>query len=225
MIRNWPCPGPDGILSDELAICLDQQRERRLLILPALFDEANRLRRLTVETMRRLDRVGVDSFLPDLPGTNESLVPLASVALAEWRAAATAAARHFDATHVLAIRGAALIVPQDLPGWRLAPLNGATLLRQMLRMRILTRREAGFEETQSGLIEAGLSSGLELGGYSLSAQMLADLQQATPPEETGQTIIGQDMLGGPALWLRAEPDESPVQADSLAAIIAIGSRE
>ena len=34
--------------------------------------------------------------------------------------------------------------------------------------------------------------------------------------------IGQDMLGGAGLWLRAEPGEDAGQADALAAIIAVG---
>jgi len=52
--------------------------------------------------------------------------------------------------------------------------------------------------------------------------MIAALQSATPPEETEQSIIGQDMLGGNPLWLRAEPDEDRDQADALAAVIALG---
>ena len=32
----------------------------------------------------------------------------------------------------------------------------------------------------------------------------------------------KDMLGGSALWLRAEPDEDRGQADALAAVIAVG---
>jgi hypothetical protein len=132
------------------------------------------------------------------------------------------AARHFRASYVLAIRGGALVVPQSLPGWRYAPVNGATILRQMLRMRMLAAREAGREETQASLIEQGLAEGLELAGYRLSPAMIAALQSATPPEETEQSIIGQDMLGGNPLWLRAEPDEDRDQADALAAVIALG---
>ena len=41
-----------------------------------MFDEANKLRHFTIELMRRLDTAGIDTFLPDLPGCNESLAPL-----------------------------------------------------------------------------------------------------------------------------------------------------
>ncbi len=206
----------------EYALSFDQGRTDRLLVIPALFDEANRLRRLTVDVMRRLDHAGIDSLLPDLPGCNESTQPLGERDLGHWQHAMVAAAREFRATRVLAIRGGSLVVPRSLPGWRYAPTGGATILRQMLRMRILSSREAGREETQGGLLELGHAEGLDLAGYQLSPAMIADLQAAMPPEETEQTIIGQDMLGGSALWLRAEPGEAPAQADALAAIVTVG---
>jgi hypothetical protein len=222
MIGTWPCPAGDQATAQEYAFSFDSGRAKRLLIVPALFDESNRLRRLTVEVMRRLNGAGIDTFLPDLPGCNESLSDLCKFALADWASAMVAAARHFRASHVLAVRGGALVVPRSLPGWRYAPVNGATILRQMLRMRMLAAREAGREETQGSLIELGLAEGLELAGYRLSSTMVAALQSATPPEETEQSIIGQDMLGGSPLWLRAEPDEDREQADALAAVIALG---
>jgi hypothetical protein len=222
MITAWPCPVAEDAAAQEYAFAFDAGRAKRLLIVPALFDEANRMRRLTVEVMRRLDLAGIDCFLPDLPGCNESLQDLSFQTLNSWASAMVTAARHFRATQVLAVRGGALVVPQALAGWRYAPVNGATILRQMLRMRILSAREAGREETQGRLIEQGLTKGLELGGYRLSPAMVATLQSAMPPEETEQAIIGQDMLGSPALWLRAEPDEDRAQADALAAILALG---
>lgn len=209
----------------EYALCIDHGRSSRLLIVPALFDEGNRLRRLTVEVMRRLGAAGIDCFLPDLPGCNESLQSHGEQSLALWREAMAAAAVQLRATHVLSIRGGALVVPEDLPGWRYSPVNGATILRQMLRMRIVSAREAGREETQAGLLESGLADGIELGGYRLSPAMVADLQDATPPDGTEQSIIGQDMIGGGGLWLRAEPDEDRAQADALAAVVALGLAE
>ena len=222
MIASWPCPAFDGGAVDEYAFAFDRGRALRLLIVPALFDEANRMRRLAVETMRRLDSAGIDCILPDLPGCNESLQSLGQVSLNHWSNAIAAAAQHFRATHVLSMRGGALVVPQDLPGWRYAPVGGASILRQMLRMRILASREAGREETQVQLLETGLREGLNLAGFPLSAAMVAALQSAAPPEGTEQSIIGQDMLGGGGLWLRAEPDEDRAQADALAAVIAVG---
>lgn len=205
---------------EEYALAFDKGRDARLLIVPALFEEASRMRRLTVEVMRRLDLAGIDCFLPDLPGCNESLVPLETVTPVDWQSAMTAAAAHFRATHVLGIRGGALLTP-DLPGWHYAPAKGASLLRQMIRARIFIAREAGSNETQDGLMAEGLQSGLELAGYRLSAEFLNQFQSLVAESSN---IIEQETIGGGGLWLRAEPDEDREQADALAAILAIGMK-
>ena len=111
-------------MGEEMALCFDDFRRWRLLIVPALFDESNRMRRFTVEVMRRLDAAGVDSFLPDLPGCNDSLAPLEVQTLAGWKAGMTSAAHFFRATHVLAIRAGALLAPTHIPGWHYAPQSG-----------------------------------------------------------------------------------------------------
>lgn len=218
----WPCPTPDGGATSEYALAFDRQRGRRLLIIPALFDEANKLRRLTVDVMRRLDGAGVDCFLPDLPGTNESRSPLSVQTLDRWTAAMLAAANHFRAGHVLAIRGGGLVLPKVMPGWHYAPVKGASLLRQMLRARIIAVREQGREETQDSLLLTGRDQGLDLNGYAIGPALLADLQAREPDARAGIAQIDQDMLSGSGLWLRAEPDADAAQADALAAIISVG---
>lgn len=217
MISGYPCAGGDA----EYTLVFDQGRQHRLLIIPALFEEANRMRRLTVEVMRRLDAAGIDCFLPDLPGCNESLQPLETQTIETWRTAMAAAAAHFAATHALGIRGGTLLQPA-LPGWKYGPVKGANLLRQMLRARIVVSREAGSAETQEGLLETGAREGLELVGYRLGPALLAELQTAVPAE--GPSEVLQDLIGGSGLWLRAEPGEDRAQADALAAIIAVGIR-
>ena len=215
---SWNPPGG----TPELALGCDRGRGLRLLIVPALFDEANKLRRFTVEVMRRLDAAGIDCFLPDLPGTNESLAALEDQTPEGWCNAMFAAGATFAVTHCLALRGGALIAPETLPGWRYAPIKGATILRQLFRARILASREAGHEETQEGLAALGEREGLELSGYRLSAAFLDQFVSLQPPVAAGISEIDQNMLGGPGLWLRAEPDEDRGQADTLAAIVAIG---
>lgn len=217
MIASWPCPTSSGASSEEYALAVDRGRSHRLLIVPALFDEANRLRRFTVEAMRRLDAAGIDSLLPDLPGTNESEAALPAQSLTAWRAAMAAAATHFGATHVLALRGGALVAP-DLPGWVLAPTTGASVLRQMLRSRILAAREAGRDETSDILLAAGRAHGLVLAGHDLGPAMVRELEAAEPAPDL--IPIAQSDLGGGALWLRAEPDEDPAQSAALAQIVA-----
>lgn len=219
---TYPCPLAGGAAAREYALTFDYTRRRRVLIAPALFDEGHKLRRFTVEVMRRLDGAGIDCFLPDLPGLNESEQDLALVEPEDWRMALDAAARHFKATHILGIRGGGLILPDKLPGWRYAPVKGASLLKTMLRARILAAREAGREEQSDKLLEQGLSLGLELAGYSLSGEMLRQLGDLAPGKQPGIAVIEHELLGGGSLWLRAEPAEDSAQADALAAIVAIG---
>ncbi|MDE2437638.1 MAG: hypothetical protein KGM49_15395 [Sphingomonadales bacterium] len=218
---TYPCPLSGGGEAEELALTFDQGRAVRLLIVPALFDEANRMRRFTVEVMRRLDGAGIDCFLPDLPGCNESLQDLALLEPEDWATAMHAAARYFGANRVLAIRGGGLILPPQLGGWHYAPVQGASLLKTMLRARIIASREAGREETTDSLVSQGLDLGLDLAGYSLSAEMIRQLLSLFPAARTGISAIDQDTIGGSPLWLRAEPDEDSAQADALAALIAM----
>lgn len=215
MIAAWP--GPAG---EEYALAFDHNRRFRVVVLPAWFDEANKLRHFTVEVMRRLDGSGIDSFLPDLPGCNESLAPLADQSLETWRSEAAEAASYFAATHVLALRSAATIAP-DLPGWRYAPQAGSSLLRSLLRARILASREAGRDEDRDALTAEGRERGLELAGYHLGPAMIAQLADDELPPAGKQRDIAQGDVGGAGLWLRAEPDHDPKQADALAAVIAM----
>jgi exosortase A-associated hydrolase 1 len=214
MIAAWP-----GFAGEEYAVAFDKGRLRRVLVLPAWFDEGNKLRHFTVEVMRRLDGAGVDSFLPDLPGCNESRAPLEEQTLESWRSEAAEAASFFAATHVLAIRAGAALAP-DLPGWRYAPVAPASQLRSLLRARIISSREVGRDEDREALLVEGREQGLELAGYRLGATMIGLLADAELARGT-QRDIAQGDLGGPGLWLRAEPDHDPKQADALAAILAM----
>ncbi len=216
----WPCPQPHDGASDEYALAFDRGRALRLLVVPALFDEANRLRRFCVEVMRRLDRAGVDAFLPDFPGTNESLRDLRDQDAESWRAAMTAAADHFGATHVLGLRGGCLFTPAELPAWHYAPVKGGNILRSMLRARMLAGKEAGREESREVLTEMAHRDGISLAGYPLAPALFRDLEALAP--DPAIPVIAQEQIGGSGLWLRAEPDEDAAQADALAALLIEG---
>jgi hypothetical protein len=145
-IVAWPAPG-----GDELAATAGPDNAaRRILIVPALFEEANRTRRMWAEAMRAMAAAGLFAALPDLPGCNESLAPLERQTLASWRDAMAAAARHFAATHAISLRGGALVAPATLPGWRVEPIGGASVLRPLLRARTVAAREDGRSETIDG---------------------------------------------------------------------------
>jgi len=216
---------------DEYALSIAQGRDPRVLIVPPLFDEANRMRRVLVETMRRLDALGVDSLLPDLPGTNESLKPLPECDLATWRAAlSAAAAAHGGFSHVAAFRGGALIdhVAGARAIWRLAPVSGADLLRRMLRTKIAADREMGHEQDSAALLAEARRSGLALAGHALSAAMIQGLETARPeavlPVRTVALQSGgkaaNALIPGSPLWLRAEPGDDPELAAAIARDIA-----
>lgn len=220
MIFTWNHPASDGgPPSEELLVAFDRGRAARVLVCPAWFDEANKLRRFTVEVMRRLDAAGVDTLLPDLPGCNESVAPLANQTLLGWQASMVAASEALGATHVLAIRAGVLVAPATLPGWHYAAQTGPKLLRGMIRARTIAAREAGLAETSEGLMAQGRESGLILGGWPIGAAMFRELEAAEPVLATGQSDIAQSLVGGPGLWLRAEPDEDAGQAQRLATII------
>ncbi|NBC36064.1 hypothetical protein GTZ99_05775 [Novosphingobium sp. FSY-8] len=226
MIESWPCPLPGGGTRDELALRLAAavglERGAQVLVIPALFDEANRMRRLSVEVMRRLSASGVGAVLPEIPGLGDSLADLTRQTPGDWRLAMLGAARHFGATHVLAIRGGALIAPDGLPGWRYAPVTGASQMRQMLRARIVAARELGVEEKQDSLMAQGREAGLELVGYRLGAEFVAEFPGLVVNADSPMRDIAPDLVPTPGLWLRAEPGENAAQADALAAVVMMG---
>ncbi|GHC87689.1 hypothetical protein GCM10019060_10240 [Novosphingobium pokkalii] len=193
----------------------------RVLIVPPLFDEMNRARAMLVAVMRDLAAAGIASVLPDLPGCGESVQDFAAQSLNAWRAATAAAARHFGASHVLALRGGALVAPPALPGWALDPLHGDAVLRPLLRAAALAARARGEESGVAALLEQGRAQGLVLGGYRCGAALIAGLQGATMQGEGLRALALADLAApGPAPWLRQEPAPAPALAAALAARVA-----
>lgn len=220
MISLWPAPGPRGETRDEQLVSFSGKRAVRVLVLPAWFDEANKLRRFTLAVMRLLDAAGIDSFLPDLPGCNESLAPCEHQTLTHWRTGAEAAAQHVEATHVLALRTAMLLAPATLPGWVYAAHSGASLVQRMVRARLLAAREAGRHETREDLMLQGSTSGLTLAGWPIGPELFAAMAASGDAQpHPGHAPIEQSELGGAGLWLRSEPSHDPSQAAALAARI------
>ncbi len=202
-----------------MAVALDSGSRLRLVILPALFDEANRMRKFTLDVMRTLGTGGIDTFLPDLPGCNESLAPLRAQTLSSWREAADRAVRSFGISHVLTIRGGALLAPAGVPVIAYAPVTGARMVRTMMRARSIQAREAGHEESLASLADTGRKDGLDLAGWPIGAGMFREMEDAAPVASACATIDQGD-LGGPGLWLRAEPGSDALQSETLASLVA-----
>ena len=214
-LSRWHPPGG----GEELCLAFDRGEAARLIVLPAWFDEANKLRHFTVEVMRRLHAAGWAAFLPDLPGCNESLAPFQAQDLETWRGAASEAARQCGATHCLTIRAGAGLAPEGLAGWRYASIAATAALKALLRARVISSKEARVAETTDELIDVGCAEGLELAGYRLGPAMIRQMAEGALPDDGGLTDIPQRDVGGGGLWLRAEPDFDAAQAERLAGII------
>jgi hypothetical protein len=200
----------------------DTSATRKILIVPPLFDEMNRTRCMLVSVMRELAGRGVGSYLPDLPGCNESLADIANQTLGSWQSAVAAAARAFGATHIASIRGGALIDSGSaLPHWRLVPAKGSSILKTMLRTRIAADKEAGRSSDMDILLAQAQSAPIELSGYSLSAAMLFSLEhgEIAAIQDVHEVTLGDGdgTIKGVPLWLRAEPQSDAAMSLAVAA--------
>lgn len=200
-----------------------------ILIVPPLFEEANRTRRTLVLAMRALATEGFAAVLPDLPGQNESLVPLVEVDLARWQGALDEVVSEIDGPKIIAsFRGGALIdhKAQAAAWWRLAPVGGASLLRTLMRARVNADREAGVASSLESLQDEAKSAPLLLAGNRLSPAMIAQLgaSEAQAVEPLRSVGLGVDGIAGTPLWLRAEPGEDAAMADAIAADISAWSK-
>lgn len=202
-----------------------------ILFAAPLFEEANRSRRTIVRAMRALAAQGFAAVLPDLPGQNESPVPLADVDLNRWQGAFAEAAGEIEGPIIIAaLRGGALIDHRAAAAawWRLAPVGGGSLLRTLLRARVSADREAGVTSSLDSLQEQAKSEPLLLAGNRLSPVMVASLAtsepQAVTPLRTVALGSGDEAIAGTPLWLRAEPGEDAAMAEAMAADIAAWSR-
>ena len=196
-----------------------------ILIVPPLFEEANRTRRTLVLAMRALAADGFAAMLPDLPGQNESLVPLERVDLARWQDALAGVAAGIDGpTLVASVRGGVLIDHQVKAAawWRLAPVGGASLLRTLMRARVSADRESGVTSSLESLQEQAKAAPLLLAGNRLSPAMVAQLSasEAQAVEPLRNVGLGADGIAGTPLWLRAEPGEDAAMAAAIATDIS-----
>lgn len=201
---------------------------RRLLIVPPLFEEMNRSRRLMALAGEALARRNVESLLPDLPGTGDHEESSDAMDWERWRAAIAGLAREQQVHATLALRGGALLDDAAGPGprYRLAPAMGAALLRDLLRARAATDVETGGGMTVARL-EAQLAQGetVEATGYPLTPALATALRAATPvaarPGDRELTLgeAGgvKAALPGPAPWRTGEAVAVGPLAEALAA--------
>jgi hypothetical protein len=191
----------------------------RFLIIPPLLDEHNKMRRTLVTAMcLAANNPDTVTFLPDLPGQNESCTPLNQCRLSDWQDAVRRAAKSVDATHVISVRSACLLddAAFGLPRWRYAPVAGDRIVTQMIRAQLAGDKAAGRGTTRADYEQEEASFRLNLGGYQLTQGLLNDLRTAKPSPLSDGRDTSLDGGLGPSLWLRAEPGES----DQFSAAIA-----
>lgn len=195
------------------------------LVLP-LFEEANRTRAFGVAMLRALAEQGIASVLPDLPGMGESSKQLEDIGISDWPEALSAAIG--DNTHVAAMRGGCLIAGNvsARSHWYFAPQIGEALVRELVRARQVAAREAG-ETFDSAEIDRD-GPPLEFAGNRLPRPLLRALAASEPDMAWPCRIVRLEgdlasadlhIVGRP-LWRRAEPDNDPALARTLAADLA-----
>ncbi len=211
-------------------LCFAPMAATRILIIPPLFDEMNRVRQIVIEAMRTLSSHNIGTALIDLPGCNESLAPLVDQSLSTWQEAVDSASKAYGATHIASIRGGALIdtLPDALPHWRLNPVKGASLLKTMIRTRIAGDREAGRTCTEADLMQTAQTQPIELAGNILGPNMVAELAKAIPDPLENLTVamLGNEpgQIAGSPVWLRAEPIADPIMSGAIADALASWSQ-
>lgn len=185
-----------------------------ILILPPLFEEANRMRRILVEVMRGLAGMGIASALPDLPGMNDSQVATIDARFDHWATAVASVAETLPRPLLtVAIRGGALLDGFARPDvrWRLSPESGKRVLRDMLRATALTGTVKISELDARARINTE-----RLAGNPIHPDLFIALDGAAPePVEArlaaiGETADGADVtFAGSPPWRRAEPEDDP----------------
>ena len=184
----------------------------QILILQPLFEEMNRCRAILAGVQRGLAAAGVGSWLVDLPGTGESARALETVRFRDWRSAVSDAAAVVAAAGaplaVGAVRGGCLLDDAiEAPRWRLSPVAGASLVRD------LTRAIPGGDRAP-------------FGGYPASERLIQTLADAEPLGGA-RTVRLNDAgdadhrIAAAPPWRRGEPAaDAPLAAAMTADLVA-----
>ena len=180
-----------------------------LLVIPALFEEANRMRRFTVDVMRRLATLGIGSVLPDLPGQGESVTPLLDVSLGDWLAAVSAHISEVSGS--ISFRGGALLDHVVTNRWRFAPDTGERLLRDMVRATAISSGVSGGDIDRNARVGPS-----RLAGNAIGSGLYTALVEAVPWDGAYTST-----MTGAHLWRSAEPASDPALAEALAGDIAL----
>lgn len=206
-----------------LALTHDQQRDKKLLILPPLLHENHLMRHMLVDMMGALDKAGIDSFLPDIPAMNESFFPQEQCDFGLW----TDAMSHFaenvvigennggkTALLVLHFRLSAMIKPALPHATHMAifPELGQKYLRHMMRTLALQEKRKKSDDWRDNI----MANGIEYQGFFHSPALLQQLHNHDDGGDYFQRIItlsghkqsghqdNENIITGQPLWRRTE---------------------
>jgi hypothetical protein len=193
----------------------------QILVLQPLFEEMNRCRAFVADLCRTLATRGIGCWLPDLPGTGESLRPLESIGWADWVTAGDDAAMLIGTETgtpplSVAIRGGALIESdQASRRWRLSPTTGRSLLSDLRRSALASGGDpaapAGYRIGDN--LVTRLETGVLPGGSDIrTLRLLSDDREADLRIE------------GTPIWRRPEPVSDPAMLALVADDIAEWAR-
>ena len=179
-----------------------------LLFLPPLFEELNRTRALLTSTMRALAERGWKCLLPDLPGTGESRRALDTVTWQDFQSAIGAAAPP-EIAGIVSVRGGCLFDLEVASPciWRLSPIDGAALVRDLERAALAGDGANGGYEPGKGLIAALARATPGIGARIRTARMASDPAAADLKFDS------------PPVWRRAEPQTSSELSAAIASDI------
>lgn len=207
------------------------EQARPLLVIPPLFAEMNRCRKLLSDVCIDLIKKDFSGWVIDLPGMGESEADPDNLTLRHWHQAVDEAADQIGAQGIIALRGGAILGQRSLATsrWTLAAMDGPGIIRELLRLRLASDRESGASSTIASLTEMATVRGIEIGGYWLSPALFSDLQLAVSPDShqifraklaTAPVDGTPDGVIGEPLWRRAEPGRSLPMAQAMAISIA-----
>ena len=131
----------------------------------------------------------------------------------------------------MSVRGGALLddaVADAASRWRLAPVDGAALWRDLVRARLAAEREGAGRLTAARIDDLAAAQIVELAGYPVPPALSGPLRRAVPAAPPGRcrhavltSSPGADVhLPGPPPWRQTEPDDCPALAEAMAADIA-----
>lgn len=218
--------------NSEQYLHLGRKHPRQILIIPPFFEEMNRTRWLLLAAMRTLDEARIGTILPDMPGQNESLVPDSGISLSTWRAALErlAAQSGVIIDMVAAFRSGSIIddAVSCTRHWRLSPEDGPSLLRQLIRIRLASDREAGLATSKAVLLTQARQQNMMVAGWEIPSAMIQELETSgLPVHDEVRTVLLEDntasadaYVTGKAPWRQSEPQEDHWLAQQIAADMA-----